>query len=107
MLAAELTVDDDEVQVAMEIPGMNADDFDIDVVDGMLVVGGEKRVERSSERGTFHVIQRAYGQFERTLRLPSAVEETRAKARYERGVLNVTLPKARHAKARRISVQAS
>lgn len=104
VLAAEVKFDDQHVQVALEVPGMHADGFDISVVDDVLVVRGEKKVERESAAGRYHIMERAYGAFERAIRLPVAVDESGAKARYRRGVLNIKLPRSESTKTRRIEV---
>lgn len=105
LLAAEVQDTEDEVRVKLEVPGMEPDDFELEVVDDMLVVRGEKRLERSETQGTFRVMECAYGAFERAIPLPAPVEEARAKARYRRGVLHVKLPKNPIARKRRINVK--
>lgn len=94
LVAAEVMLGDDEVDVAMEIPGMEADDFDIQIVDDLLVVRGEKKVRRERKRGEYHILERAYGRFERALRLPVAVDDAGAEASYKRGVLRVSVPRS-------------
>ncbi|MBK6658803.1 MAG: Hsp20/alpha crystallin family protein [Proteobacteria bacterium] len=105
VLAAEVRLEDDAVKVSLEVPGMDPDDFRIDVVDDLLVVRGEKRIERRTERGQYHVLERAYGSFERAIALPVAVDENHASANYERGVLHLSLPRAAHTRARKIPVR--
>jgi HSP20 family protein len=105
VLAAEVKVDDDHVEVDIEVPGMEADDFEIQVVDDILVVRGEKRVQRERKEGRFHVMERAYGAFERAVRLPVQVKESEAQARYRRGVLHVSMPRSDAHRVRRIEVQ--
>ena len=63
VLAAEVSVDEESVHVAMEVPGMNKDSFDIHLTDDVLVVRGEKKVERESKHGRYYVMERAYGRF--------------------------------------------
>lgn len=106
LLAAEVSENDSEVIVRLEAPGMESQDFDLQVVDDILVVRGEKSVEREEQRGRYYVTERAYGRFERAIPLPSPVEESRAGASYKRGVLRITLPKSARARARRIKVEA-
>lgn len=106
LLAAEVEEDDDQVVVRLEAPGMDPDDFDIQVVDDVLVVRGEKRFQSTSRQGAFRVMECAYGAFERAVPLPAPVDEGRAKARYRRGVLQVTLPKHATARRRRIDIRA-
>lgn len=105
VLASEVRETDDDVIVGLEIPGMESDDFQIDVVDDYLVVRGEKRLSREEARGRFYVMERAYGRFERAVPLPAPVDPQGAKARYRNGVLTVTLPKNPRLRGRRIPVQ--
>jgi HSP20 family protein len=104
LLAAEVKEDEDEVTVRLEVPGMDKDNFSIDVIDDYLVVRGEKRVESDRTEGRFHVMECAYGSFERAVPLPVAVDGNAAKASYRRGVLSVSLPKHQRARRRRIPV---
>lgn len=105
LLAAEMKETDKDVVVRIEAPGMDPDQFDIEVRDQHLIVRGEKRIERDSDEGRYHVTERAYGYFERVLPLPAEVEDGEAKASYKHGVLTVKLPKHRSAVTRKINVQ--
>ncbi len=106
LLAAEVSEDDRSVVVRLEVPGMERDDFHLAVVDGRyLVVQGEKHAEREEQRGRYYVMERAYGRFERAIPLPAEVSEEGTRARYRRGVLQVTMPKTRETGRRRIEVQ--
>ena len=100
-----MKVDDDEVKIDIEVPGMEATDFEIRIEDHVLVVRGEKKVQRERVAGRYHVMERAYGAFERAVRLPVSVRQSEAKARYERGVLHITLPHLETPAATRIEVQ--
>jgi HSP20 family protein len=103
-LAAEINDGDDAIEVTLEVPGMEPEDFDVQVKDDMLIVRGEKHVSRDSQQGQYHLMQRAYGRFERALRLPASVDDGKAKARYKRGVLHLSLPKVSAAGSRRIPI---
>lgn len=105
LLTTEVQETDEAVIVRLEAPGMEADDFDIDVVDNRLVVRGEKQVESDRQRGDFHIMECAYGRFQRAIPLPTAVDESKAEAVYKRGVLRVTLPKVNGNQRRRIKVK--
>ncbi len=105
VVAAELEERDDEIIVRLEAPGLEPADFDISVINGVLMVRGEKRMEREQKRGHYHVMECAYGSFERSVPLPRSVEASGVKARYRRGVLTVHLPIAESARVRRIEVQ--
>jgi HSP20 family protein len=106
LLAAEVQESGDAVRITLEAPGLDADAFDIQVYNGnMAVIRGEKRVRREQKEGRYHVMECAYGQFERAIPLPAEVDESRARARYRNGVLYLTLPKSEAAVARRIQVR--
>lgn len=105
LLAAEVEENDDNIAVRLEVPGMQASDFDIEVIDRTLIVRGEKRVEREQSEGHYYLMERAYGRFERALPLPAEVNEKEAQAKYQRGVLWISLPKIQQAK-HRIKIEA-
>lgn len=106
MLGGDLFEDDKRLVVRLEVPGMEKQDFSIEVQDNALVVRGEKRFERESTEGRWCVVQCAYGSFRRVVPLPLPVVAEKAKASYKNGVLRVELPKAQAGKLsrRRISV---
>jgi HSP20 family protein len=105
VLPAEIIEKDKEIVVRLEAPGMNSADFDITVLDNMLLVAGEKRPMAEAGSGAVHVSERAYGQFERVIPLAWPVDEDNASASYVNGVLAVTLPKIKSGFCRRIEVQ--
>lgn len=107
LLPTDVEEDSDSVSVRLEAPGMEAGNFDIAVLDDRLVVRGEKQLSREHKSGSYHVMECAYGSFERAIPLPATVDENRAKARYKRGVLTVTLPKTQQSQRRRIEVKDS
>ena len=107
MLPVELYDDDEKIIVRMEAPGMEREDFDIQVVENYLVVSGHKKLERETTRGRYHVVERAYGRFERAVPLPEEVVAEEASAKYRRGVLEVILPKSSAKKLRKIEVKIS
>lgn len=103
LLPAEIVETDDALIVRLEAPGMETEDFDVQVLGDALVIRGEKHARREESRGRYHVLECAYGRFERAIPLPLEVDDRRARARYRRGVLSVTLPK-RRAAGRRIEI---
>ena len=104
LLAADIEERPDSVVVRLEAPGMDKDDFDISVIDNYLVVRGEKYAEREQSEGRYTITECAYGSFERAFELPVQVDESKAKAKYKRGVLTVTLPRHPEARQRRIEI---
>lgn len=104
LLAAEVVEGENDITVRLEAPGMEADGFEIHAMDDILVVRGEKHAQREEDYGRYHVMERAYGYFERAIPLPAPVNEDGARATYRRGVLRITLPKTAAAQRRRIEV---
>ena len=104
MLGGEVFEDDQRVVVRLEVPGMNKQDFDVQVEDDTLVVQGEKRFERESSSGRWRVMQCAYGSFRRVVTLPATVRADVSKASYRSGVLRIELPKAEPGRPRAIQV---
>jgi HSP20 family protein len=107
VLAAEVSVNDESVHVALEVPGMDKESFDIQLAEDVLVIRGEKDVEREFKRGHYYMMERAYGRFERAIELPVPVSDSDVKAQYKRGVLRVTLPLRADTRSRRIEVTES
>ena len=107
LLAADVFDDDDKVVVRLEAPGMRKDDFSIELDQDLLIVRGEKRFERQSGRGSYRMLQCAYGSFRRAVQLPAPVQGDKARASYRDGVLRIELPKAEGARVRRIAVKAA
>lgn len=105
LLSADVWTTDDAVIVSMEIPGMDRNDFDITVFDDHLVVRGTKHVHREGPAGRYHTIECAYGEFERAVALPEEVDQQKAGARYQDGVLRVTLPRTSRQRKRRITIE--
>ncbi|MEN8261796.1 MAG: Hsp20/alpha crystallin family protein [Pseudomonadota bacterium] len=105
LLASEMKEEAKNITVRMEIPGMDAENFDIEVVNNILVVRGEKKVQREQNTGRYFLLERAYGRFERAIRLPAEVDDSRAKAEYKNGVLSIILPKSAKAESRRVIVK--
>ncbi len=99
---------DKEVRLKAELPGVSDKDIEVSLDDDVLTIRAEKRQERREEREGVHVSERAFGTFQRSVRLPFPVNADQVKAGFENGVLTVTLPKTQpEEKTRRIQVQGS
>ena len=96
---------DNEVIVQAELPGLDKDDFTIEVTGNRLVLRGEKRQETKEQRQGYYYAERSYGAFARAIALPCEVDAGKATATYKNGLLRLTLPKTAQAKANRITVQ--
>ena len=104
LLAGEVEETEKEIVVRLELPGMQKEDCQITVDGNVLHVSGEKHAERSSRDSTYHVMERAYGSFQRTIALPRNVDADKAKASYRNGVLTVRLPKVNGEKSHEVPV---
>ena len=93
LLAGELEETDKDVLVRVELPGMDRDDCIVTIEGNLLRLSGEKRFERETHDSTYHVMERAYGAFERSIPLPRNVNVEQAEASFKNGVLTVRLPK--------------
>jgi HSP20 family protein len=97
---------DKELRVTAELPGVTENDIDVTVEDDRLTIRAEKKVERKDEKENYRFVERSYGVFQRSLRLPFSVQPEQVQARFENGVLSVTLPKPQGEQhARKITVQ--
>lgn len=94
-----------EIRVSVEMPGLKRDNIDIDIENNVLTIRGEKRDERTEgEEGKYHIAERRYGTFARSFVLPRDVDAENIQARFEDGVLQVSIPKSERARRRRIEV---
>ena len=103
-LAVDMEETDKEIVVKAEIPGLEPDDFQISVDDHTLTIKGEKKREKTEKKKDYHMIERHYGSFYRSIPLPSDVVGNKAKADYSKGVLEITLTKSHPHKAKKITV---
>ncbi len=94
LLAGEVEETEKGILVRVEVPGIEKKDCRIMIEDNVLYVSGEKRYERESHGSTYHVMERAYGSFQRTIPLPRNVDADNAEASYRNGVLSIRLPKS-------------
>lgn len=104
LLAGELEETRKDVVVRLEVPGLDKDDCKIVIEGNMLHLSGEKRFERETNDSTYHVMERAYGMFQRSIPLPRNVNVDQAEASFKNGVLTVRLPKEGGDRAKAIPV---
>ncbi len=93
-----------EIVVKAEVPGINKEDIDVTLTDGLLTLRGERKMENEDKKENFHLIERRFGSFSRTLRIPADVDATNIDASYKDGVLTVTVPKPETAQPRKIEI---
>jgi len=89
------------------LPGIKADDVNIEIEDGVLTISGERQQTSEDRQQGMYRSERSYGSFARSVALPEGVDENQVQARFEHGVLEVTMPiPEQRQRARRIQVQA-
>ncbi len=95
----------DSVVVRAEVPGLEPKDIDISLSNDVLTIRGKKEQEKEEKEENYHRIERSYGSFSRSIRLPREVQGNKIKANYKNGVLRITLPKSKEAKEIKIKVE--
>lgn len=94
----DVTETDQAIELAAELPGMEEKDVELLVQDGVLTIRGEKKLEKEEKKKNYHVVERQYGSFQRSYELPDIVDQDKIAAKFDKGVLQVTLPKSAKAK---------
>ena len=89
--AIDVVAKDGDLVLRAELPGIKQEDVGITLHDNVLTVSGERKAEQEEERSGYYVRERRYGSFSRSLTLPQGVDESKIHARYEDGVLEVTV----------------
>lgn len=111
IVVPELDVRDNETSMTIEaeLPGVDEKDISVTLANGVLTIKGEKKQSKEEKNESFHLTERSYGSFERSLRLPDSIDESKVDARFDKGVLKVTCAKKPEAiKAeRRIEIKKS
>ena len=105
-LAVDVSENDDAFIVTASVPGINPDDLDITITNNVLTIKGEYKADETIEEENYHIRERRFGSFGRSISLPVSVDADGVDANYENGVLTLTVPKAEEVKPRRIAVKA-
>lgn len=103
--AVDISEDNDNYYVAVELPGLSKEDIKVRFEDGFLTVSGERKSQHERKDVNFHRVERSYGRFERSFRVPAQILADKIDAHFDKGVLTITLPKAEEAKAKEIEVK--
>ena len=106
MPSIDVSETDTEMRISADLPGVSASDIDVSLVDDILTIRAEKKLEQKDEKADRHLVERSYGNFLRALQLPYSVDLEQVRAEFDKGVLTVTVPKCREKEhSRRIPVQ--
>lgn len=105
--AVDVSETADKITVKAEVPGLEAKDIDISIVGDTLTIKGEKKSEREEKGENYHLVERAYGSFSRSLKLPASVNVDKVEATYKNGVLTVVCPKKEEVKPKAIEIKSA
>jgi len=103
--AFDITENEKEYVISGEIPGIDPKDLDVTLTDGILSIKGEKKQESEEKEENYHRIERHYGSFQRSFRLPENIRREELDANYKDGILRLTLPKSKESEVKKIEVK--
>jgi HSP20 family protein len=104
--AMDLVETEDHLVLRADLPGLEKDDVNVEVKDGVLTISGERRAEHEEKSEGFHRVERAFGSFSRSLSLPDGIDAEKVAADFDKGVLEVRIPKPEERKPHRVSIGA-
>lgn len=104
--SVDISENDKEIKVSAELPGLDEEDIQVSLDRDLLTISGEKKEEKEDKRQNYYRLERSYGSFRRSLRLPAEVEADKIEATFKNGVLKITLPKTAAFHRKRITVKA-
>jgi HSP20 family protein len=104
-LAVDVVENKDDFIVKASIPGINPNDLDVSYVDDTLTIKGEIKSDNEAKENQYHLHERRYGSFARSITLPVKIKGDSIQASYENGVLTLRLPKAEEVKPKRIAIK--
>lgn len=94
-----------DIVVKAEVPGLDKDDISLSLQGDILTIRGEKKDERKEEKGSYRLLERRYGSFQRTVTLPTGVDPEKIEAKFRNGVLTIKMPKTEETRARKIEIK--
>jgi HSP20 family protein len=100
----DIREEQDKLIFVAEMPGLDRDSVEITFENQVLTLRGERKFERDEEKDSYHRIERAYGSFSRSFRLPTNVDTGTAKASFDNGILTIELPKSESARPRKLEI---
>jgi HSP20 family protein len=103
--AMDLVETDEHFVLKADLPGLAEEDVNLEVEDNVLTVSGERQAEHEDKREGYVRVERSYGAFRRSLTLPEGVDPEGVSARFDKGVLEVHIPKPEERKPRRVAIQ--
>ncbi len=102
--AMDLVETDDHFVLRADLPGLSEEDVSIELEDRVLTISGERKSEHEDRREGYYRVERAFGSFSRALTLPEGVDPDAVEAHFDRGVLEVRIPKPEERKPRKVAI---
>ena len=102
--AMDVEEDENQITIRTELPGMGKEDVKITLEDGVLSLSGEKKSDREPKNKSFHLVERSFGVFHRSITLPTGVDAAQAKASFKDGLLVIEIPRSEAAKPRTLDI---
>jgi HSP20 family protein len=94
-----------DYEITAELPGMDEKDIEVSLSDDVLTIKGEKKEEKEERQKDYHVSERRYGSFQRSLRVPDGVDANKIEAKFKNGVLTLILPKSPEAQKKKKKIE--
>jgi len=98
---------DKDIEITVELPGLQEKDVQLNLADNILTIRGEKKNEREETKKDYHLVERSYGSFLRTVELPAGVNPDEIKAEMAKGVLKIAVTKPSPVQTKKIDVKAA
>jgi HSP20 family protein len=95
---------DNAIEVTAELPGIEEKDVDVMLRDDVLTIRGEKKSEREEKKADYHVVERSFGSFSRSIQLPFEADGEAVKANFAKGLLKVTIAKPAQVKDKTVKI---
>jgi HSP20 family protein len=103
--AMDVVETDDHFVLTADLPGLGEEDVNIEIEENVLTVSGERKAEHEEKREGFVRVERSYGSFRRSLTLPEGVDAEAVSANFDKGVLEIRIPKPEQRKPRKVEIQ--
>ncbi|MBO6585747.1 MAG: Hsp20/alpha crystallin family protein [Gracilimonas sp.] len=104
MPSVDISETENQFDVSVSLPGMNKEDINVDLDNGHLTISGERKLESEGSGKNFHRVESSYGSFSRSFQLPDSIDEESITAKYENGILNITIAKSEEKVKKKIEI---
>ncbi|HET8864291.1 MAG TPA: Hsp20/alpha crystallin family protein [Gracilimonas sp.] len=104
MPSVDISETENEFEVSVALPGMKKEDINVDLENGRLSISGERKFENEENGKNFHRVESSFGSFNRSFQLPDTIDEDSIEAKYNNGVLNITIAKSEEKVKKQIKI---